>query len=264
MMPAAGEGRQNMTNELTRQEVEAEAARITDVYSKRVEGTRYSWFTPGHLFMMQELERQALTMLGRHGYANVLNNKRALEVGCGKGTWLRKLIQWGVAPENLTGVDLLADHLAEARRLCPAGTRIEQGSATNLEFADASFDLVLQITVFTSVREPKVKEQIAREMLRVVKPDGLILWLDFLVNNPRNPDVRGIGKKEVHQLFPGCQIELRRVLLAPPILRAVAPHSWIVCHLLGLVPWLRTHCVGAIRKRGPGGRPEGSFEEEAR
>ncbi len=93
-----------------------------------------------------------------------------------------------------------------------------------------------------------MKRQIASEMLRVVKRDGLILWYDFHVNNPRNPDVRGIKKREIYQLFPGCRIELQRTTLVPPLVRLLAARSWLVCYRLGRIPWLCTHYLGVIQK----------------
>jgi ubiquinone/menaquinone biosynthesis C-methylase UbiE len=102
----------------------------------------------------------------------------------------------GSRPDHLTGVELLADRVAEARRLCPTAVTIRCESATELGFPDAAFDLVLQSTVFTSVLDRRVKERIAFEMLRVLKKEGLILWYDFHVSNPRNPDVQGLKKRE--------------------------------------------------------------------
>jgi SAM-dependent methyltransferase len=239
-----------MTNELPPcGAVEAEEARITEAYARRAEGLRYSYFSPGHLTMHQELERRVVGVLRPHLGPGLLQDKQVLEVGCGKGAWLRELIKWGARPENLRGVDILEDHVAEARRLCPQGVRLEHTSATQLRAKDASFDLVMQMVVFTSVKDAGVKAQLAREMLRVVKPDGLILWLDFHMNNPRNPDVQGVKKPEIRQLFPGCEIDLRRVLLAPPLLRALAPYSSLLCQLLGKFPPLCTHYLGTIRKK---------------
>ena len=37
------------------------------------------------------------------------------------------------------------------------------------------------------------------------------------MDNPRNPNVRGIRADEIRALFPRCDISLRRVTLAPPI-----------------------------------------------
>jgi len=35
-----------------------------------------------------------------------------------------------------------------------------------------------------------MNQGIATEMLRVLKPDGIILWYDYHMNNPKNPGVK--------------------------------------------------------------------------
>ena len=78
-----------------------------------------------------------------------------------------------------------------------------------------------------------MKQRIASEMIRVVKKEGAILWYDYHVNNPWNPDVRGVKKQEIHRLFPGCRIRLQRMTLAPPLVRLLAPYSWLASYCLG-------------------------------
>ena len=225
-----------------------EEARIRTVYAKRQgNDVRYSWFSPGHLFIIQERERRLLTLLQRHGFA-LLDTYKILEIGCGTGHWLREFIKWGARPEKIAGVDLLSDRVTEAKKLCPDAVQIQCGSAADLTFPDDTFDLVLQSTVFTSVLDFSMKQRMASEMLRVVKSDGLILWYDYHVNNPWNSDVRGVKRQEISQLFPGCLIKLQRITLAPPLVRLLAPYSWLACYLLGKVPWLCTHYLGVIRK----------------
>src|SRR6266581_8758830 len=226
----------------------AEEARIRAVYAKRLRNdARYSWLNPGHLFIMQELEHRLLILLQRYGFT-LLDTYKILEIGCGTGYWLREFVKWGVRPENITGIDLLSDRVTEAKKLCPEAVQVRCGSAADLAFPKDTFDLVLQSTVFTSVLDPRMKQQMASEMLRVVKSDGLILWYDYRVNNPWNSDVRGIKRQEIHQLFPGCLIKLQRITLAPPLVRRLAPYSWLACYLLGQVPWLCTHYLGVIRQ----------------
>ena len=226
----------------------AEEARIRAAYAKRQgDDARYSWFSPGHLFIVQERERRLLALLHRYGFAP-LSSKRILEIGCGTGYWLREFIKWGSRPENVTGIDLLPDRIAEARSLCPDGIKLHCGNAASLEFDDSMFDLVLQSTAFTSILDPTTKQQIASEMIRVLKVKGLILWYDYYMNNPWNPDVQGIKKKEINALFPSCNIDLRRITLAPPLARRIAPHSWLLAYLLERIPLLRTHYIGVIRK----------------
>jgi SAM-dependent methyltransferase len=236
-------------NGLPLEPVAAEEARIRAAYARRQSGSRYSWFSPGHLFMMQERERRLLALLSRHGFAS-LDTKKILEIGCGTGYWLREFIKWGARPENVIGMDLLPDRVAEAKRLSPEALSVQCGSAASLPFPDATFDLVLQATVFTSILDSGMKQQIAFEMLRVLKGDGLILWYDYHADNPWNPDVRGVKKREIYRLFPGCRIELQRITLAPPLSRLLAPYSWLLCCLLERIRLLCTHYLGVIQKGG--------------
>lgn len=227
----------------------AEESRIRAAYSARVNHARYSLFNPAQLWLTQEREAAMLALLARSGRSR-LDDQRLLEVGCGTGFWLREFIKWGARPSNIAGIDLLPERIAEAKTLCPAEVRLVCGGATEIGFPDASFDLVLQSTVFTSILDPAMKQRIAAEMLRVLKQDGLILWYDYHVNNPWNPDVRGVTKREIHDLFPGCRIQLRRITLVPQLARLAARGSRLVCWLLGSVPLLRTHYLGTIRKVG--------------
>jgi len=224
----------------------AEEERIRSAYARRGHPARESWFDPAHRFMLQERERCVLPLLARHGFDR-LESVRVLEIGCGTGQWLRDFVKWGARPEHITGVDLLPDRLEAARQWCPRGITLECRSAAALMCPDRSFDLVLQSTVFTSILDAAMRSAVAAEMRRVVRLSGLILWYDYRVDNPANPDVRGVGKPEIHELFPDCHIELTRVTLAPPLSRALAPYSRLACELLQTIPLLRTHYLGAIR-----------------
>jgi len=86
-------------------------------------------------------------------------------------------------------------------------------------------------------------------MLRVLKPEGIIIWYDFHINNPKNPDVRGVKKKEIHELFPNCEIYLKRITLAPPLTRLIAPCSPLVCYILEKLRIFNTHYIGVIKRR---------------
>ena len=233
---------------ITADSLKAEAARIEQAYARRKSGYLYSRFNPAYLFMVQERERRFLSLLARHGFVQ-LEARKILEIGCGNGDLLRDFIKWGARPENVVGVELLPERVAEAKRLCPGAIQIVQSNAAKLEFSDATFDLVFQSTVFTSVLDPGMKEELASEMRRVLKPEGLILWYDYHMNNPRNPDVKGVKRKEIHTLFTDCDIYLRRITLAPPIARQLAAQSWLLCYFLSKIPWLCSHYIGMIRKR---------------
>ncbi len=208
----------------------------------------YALHHPGNLFVRHGQE-QALLRALLHSESVPLENQRILEIGCGRGQWFVTFETLGAQRDKLAGIELDAERGgACAERFPHADIRI--GDATRLPWDDGSFDIVFQSTVLTSVLDDEVKHQLAQEMLRVVKDDGILLWYDFRYNNPRNPNVRGIGRREIARLFPSCYIWLRRVTLAPPIARTVAPVSWTLAALLESLYFMNTHYIGTIKKRG--------------
>ena len=58
---------------------------------------------------------------------------------------------------------------------------------------------------------------VAAEMARVLIPNGLIVWCDIVVRNPRNRNVEAISRGEVEALFPAFDVTARRITLAPPV-----------------------------------------------
>jgi hypothetical protein len=126
----------------------------------------------------------------------------------------------------------------------------KKANATNMRSCNGRMtsDLILQSTVYSSVLDPAAKGQMASKMLRVVQEDGLILCYDYHVNNPWNPAVRGVKRQEIDQVFPGCCIQLRRVVLAPLFARLLAPYSWLAYYVRERIPWLCANYLGVIRK----------------
>lgn len=226
-----------------------ETDRIKKVYALRKENIpsdRYSYFTPSHLYMVQSRERALLRALKSHGFSN-LKDKRILDIGCGNGNTLRSFIQYGAKPENCFGIDLLPDRIETANRLSP-NLHFICGDAINLPYDDTSFDIVIQYSVFTSILEDQMKKKVADEMKRVLKHAGIIIWYDFFMNNPHNPNVKGVKKNEIYSLFMGYKIQLNCLTLAPPLIRMLAPVSLTICYILENVPFLCTHHLGIINK----------------
>lgn len=210
---------------------------------------RYSWFNDGQVYRLHALERAILKVLPAYGL-DALHGKRILEIGCGSGYWLREFVKWGAAPADIAGLDIDHARLVAARGRCHQRTHLSHGSADALPYRNQSFHCILQSTVFTSVLDGSLRQRIAQELLRVLKPGGVILWYDFHVNSPGNPNVRGIGKHDIAALFPQCAIKLRRVTLAPPLSRRLAPCSWFACYGLERLKILNTHYFGVIRPHG--------------
>ena len=206
----------------------------------------YSLFNPGHLYMTQQRQRALLALLRREGLLPFAQ-QRMLEVGCGSGGVLREFLWYGATPASLHGAELLVWRVAEAKALTPH-VPVVQADGCHLPYADKSFDLVMQFTVFSSILDAATRAAVAAEMRRVVRPDGLILWYDFWLN-PRNPHTRGIRPAEIRTLFPACSYRFQRLTLAPPITRWMGRVSWPGCYLLEQLRILNTHYLVAIRPR---------------
>lgn len=220
------------------------AKRSAQLKSGELNPRLYSCFEPSHLLLHHSRERVMLRLLDERGFYP-LHGRKILDIGCGAGLVLQEFLKYGAAPENLFGIELLDYQVKRARSLNPA-VHFTCGKGEELPFSSHSFDVVMQCTVFSSVLDPQMRRSIAGEMLRVLKPDGLILWYDFWPNSPRNAGVRGVRAREIHALFPGCDCDLRRTVLAPPISRLLARRFWLGCHILEGISWLCTHYVGAI------------------
>jgi SAM-dependent methyltransferase len=228
-----------------RQQVEAAYER------RRVEVPegRYSLLAPANLYMAHQRERELVRQLHRRGIGmERLQRSRVLEVGCGSGGNLRRMIDYGVPAANLFGFDLLPERLRESRLRSP-GIAVLQADGTAMPFATASFDLVLHFGVFSSIRDPDTRRAFAAEMRRVLRPDGLILWYEFRVDNPNNRDVKAVPPAELRALFPDCDCALGRTLLAPPLTRLLYPRSPGLCELLARIPFLLTHYVASLQPR---------------
>ncbi len=234
------------SGEVDRQ-VQREAKRIRAEYARRARDLPADYYSPRHpanLFLRHSQERALLWAL-THAELLPLDQRRVLEIGCGTGRWLRLLADFGATREHLAAIDLDEGRLAEAAITLP-GTDLRAGDATHLPWADATFDLVFQSTVFTSVLDNAVRQGIATEMRRVLAPGGAIIWYDFRVDNPRNPHVRGVPRRELRQLFPDCHIVVRRTTLAPPIARRLVPWSWPLASLLDALRLLDTHDIAVV------------------
>src|ERR1700730_7699465 len=98
-----------------------EADRIKEAYRRReiaIPKDRYSLFKEENLLTHLDLQSEILRVFKRFT-RTCLETEKILDVGCGRAYWLRQMIQWGAKPENLFGIDLMADRLRDAKNLCP-------------------------------------------------------------------------------------------------------------------------------------------------
>lgn len=196
-------------------------------------------------YRLRRLVAELNSALARHGLLP-LTGRLVLEVGCGSGYWLHLLDSLGSRPNDLHGIDISSERIGWAAASM-AGVCFSVGDAAQMPYRDAQFDLALQFTMFTSMLDNDVRKSAAAELIRVLKPGGMLLWYDFIWN-PINRCTRGIGEQELRSLFPCCRFDIRRVTLLPPLARWMAPFSIEACRMLERVPQLRSHYLAVIRK----------------
>lgn len=229
--------------------VAAERERIQLEYHRRareISPDRYAGWQPSSRFMLESRNRAGVAMLRN---LNVFPQPgyHCLEVGFGNIGWLSELSSWGVRESDLHGIELDPARANKAREILPAAD-LRTGDAVELPWADQTFQLVVVSTLFTSILDNDVRRLIADEIVRVLAPGGALLWYDFAYDNPRNPNVRGVGRAEIKRLFPMLHGEIRKVTLAPPLTRLIAPRWWGLATFLEAIPLLRTHLIAVLLK----------------
>src|SRR5271170_7596017 len=99
-----------------------------------------------------------------------------LDVACGTGTLAIPAARIGA---RVTGVDIAENLLAQARARAAAenlNATFQYGDAEQLQFPDASFDVV--VSMYGAMFAPR-PEVVAKELARVVRPGGLIAMANW-------------------------------------------------------------------------------------
>lgn len=103
-----------------------------------------------------------------------------LDVACGTGRFLRQA-RMAFPALRLTGLDLSDAYLGEAERHMGSlrSARWLSANAEAMPLSDQSQDIVTTIYLFHEL-PPEVRRTVAREMARVLKPGGTLVFMDSL------------------------------------------------------------------------------------
>ena len=202
------------------------------------DAARYSLYANAAALQAQQERLRAMARVWQaHGWHS-LAHRRMLEVGCGSGGQLLDLLRLGATPDCLTGMELLPERAAMARAVLPAGVTVHEGDACAMQLPSASQDAVLAFTLFSSLLDTDFRRHMAHTLWQWVAPGGGVLVYDFVVNNPRNPDVRKLPLAELRTLFPDARLHSCSLTLAPPLARRLPA---LLIGAAALLPPLRTH-----------------------
>lgn len=228
----------------------AEPQAVQARYARRdaaQDALRYQLMASASALQAQQERLRALVRLwNAHGWTS-LSDLAITEVGCGAGGNLQDLLRLGASPARLQGLELIVERAAQARAALPGAVRIAEGDATLAPVAEDSQHAVLAFTLFSSLLDPAFRKHMAETLWRWAAPGGGVLVYDFIVDNPGNPDVRGVPLTELRRLFPHAQVvQSLRTTLAPPIARRL-PAACLAPASVLLYP-LRTHRLTWLAK----------------
>jgi ubiquinone/menaquinone biosynthesis C-methylase UbiE len=126
------------------------------------------------------MRRQALPFVRRALEGKDAAASKMLDLGCGGGGFLADVKDnWPMLP--VTALDLSPAYLGKARAALGRWKDVEyaQQPAEATGFADASFDIITAVYLFHEL-PPKVREQVAAEIARLLKPGGVFILADTI------------------------------------------------------------------------------------
>lgn len=121
-----------------------------------------------------------------------------LDVGCGIGGSSRILARdYGF---DVTGITISPQQVKRAQELTPDGVtaRFRVDDALNLSFPDASFDVVWSVEAGPHMPD---KARYAQEMVRVLKPGGILVVADWNQRDDRRKPLNGWERLVMRQLL---------------------------------------------------------------
>ena len=120
--------------------------------------------------------------------------EHVLDIGCGAGMDTLVAAQMVGADGTVTGIDMTPAMVAKARRSVAetglANVTIVEGSAEELPFESASFDVVISNGVIDLIPD---KDAVFSEVARVLRPGGRIQLADVTIQRPVSEE----GKRNI-------------------------------------------------------------------
>jgi len=126
------------------------------------------------------MRRQALGPIADFMRGRDQRQVRLVDVACGTGRFLRE-VRRAYPAMGLTGLDLSRPYLAEAERHLEGLRSVAwlEANAEAIPLADESQDIVTTIFLMHEL-PPDVRRVVMAEMARILKPGGLLVFIDSL------------------------------------------------------------------------------------
>lgn len=139
-------------------------------------------------------------------------DEQVLDVGCGHGLMLLAAAK-RLTTGRATGIDIWSqvdqadnnpESTMENARLENVidRVRLESADARKLPFADSSFDVILSSFVIHNLSKASDREQVIREIARVLRPGGQLAITDIRHTSQYEKTLRSLGWMEVERWSP--------------------------------------------------------------
>jgi ubiquinone/menaquinone biosynthesis C-methylase UbiE len=223
--------------------------RINNVYDSYMADNKFlnkwSQNNLGNQIILEERFNSIKSLLSSHDIN--LGDKKLLEVGCAGGNIIPSIINLGAIENNIYGIDLRANRLEDAKKSHP-NARFSVMDAGKLKFPDNEFDVISAFTLFSSIIDPLTRVKVSKELYRVLKKGGVILYYDLRFNNPANKNVVGINENELNRMFPKMNKTKKLITVLPPLIRRLGKLATLFYPFLSKIPFLRSHYIAIMFK----------------
>jgi len=105
--------------------------------------------------------------------------KIILDLCCGTGNQIKLLLKHGF--KNLSCLDI-SDSMLEVAKRGNSSIKIYKEDATNTNFDDVSFDVVI-LSFAIHEKDRNTQQALMNEAYRIIKKDGLMLVVDYVFDN---------------------------------------------------------------------------------
>ncbi len=166
---------------------------MSTVGTDYVPALRYRALTPLYDPILRAMFRERTIKTRLVTEARLRGHERVLDLGCGTGT-LTVMLKESARDADVVGIDADPAVLARARaKASKAGKAIafDEGTARHLPHTDESFDVVVTSLMLHHLSREQ-KAQALREVVRILRPGGRFLAIDFGV--PQNRFMRSLAR----------------------------------------------------------------------
>jgi SAM-dependent methyltransferase len=141
-----------------------------------------------------------------------------LDVGCGVGRSSRMLLELGLLPKNITGIDIREDAIRYAKSV---NSNINFLHVENFDkWPDVErFDLIMQCTAFSSINSIEERIALAQQMQKYTSDNSHIFWWDLVKAN----SFAGADKLDPDSYFSKSKTKIfeRKTSLRPTVMEAI-------------------------------------------